>query len=77
MVVMAKPHRNPDELKKKIIEKGGSVKIDKPDSNWMTISLRIRNDILLEIANRLACRVGISRNAWILEALQEKLNREA
>lgn len=63
----------------KIIEKGGSVVSDKlkEEKKWSVFPLRIRYDISLFIEKCLETRVGLSKTAWILEAIQEKIKRES
>lgn len=62
----------------KIIEKGGSVSADKSvdKKEWRNILIRLRSDMIQELDNVLNKRIGLSRNAWILEAIQEKLRKE-
>lgn len=60
----------------KVISSGGHVAADhqQKKESWTSIQLRISNDMIEEIASILKeKRVGLSRNAWILEAIQEKL----
>lgn len=66
-----------DELEK-AISQGGHVAADnRKNEEWTIIQLRIANkminDIGLIIKDK---RVGMSRNAWILEAILEKLKKE-
>lgn len=57
-----------------IINRGGDVAADKMDKKeWCNFTLRIRKDLLAQIGEELEERVGISKTAWILEAIQEKL----
>lgn len=58
------------------LEKGGSVIEEKKPREWVNFDLRIRGDLLRSIELKLKSRVGLSRTAWILEAIQEKLKRE-
>lgn len=60
----------------KFIEKGGEVKADKVTNEWVKICLRIQQKMLNDIAIEAEKRPGIKRTVWILEAIQEKLNRE-
>ncbi len=43
---------------------------------WLHFTLRIRKDLLEDIEKVLEKRIGISKTAWILEAIQEKLKTE-
>jgi predicted house-cleaning noncanonical NTP pyrophosphatase (MazG superfamily) len=57
-----------------IISKGGAV----PSSNapeWTSISMRITKGLIKEIDENVKPRLAMTRTAWILEAIQEKLNR--
>lgn len=58
-----------------IINRGADVTADKMDNKkeWCNFTLRIRKDLLTQIGDQLEERVGISKTAWILEAIQEKL----
>ena len=61
-----------------VIEKGGNVAADKeiPQKvEWKSFNLRLRDDISDQIDEALLDRVGLSKTAWILEAIQEKLKR--
>jgi hypothetical protein len=44
---------------------------------WKSISLRIPSDLLCEVDFFVKKRVGMSRNAWILEALLNKCLNES
>jgi predicted HicB family RNase H-like nuclease len=59
------------------IAKGGQVSSEKDSSNkleWTNFTLRIRKDLSEKIDVVIADRIGISKTAWILEAIQEKLS---
>lgn len=60
-----------------VIDKGGEVAGDRTDQKkkWVFFSLRIRKDILNNIEEALQDRIGISKTGWILEAIQEKLQK--
>ena len=60
-----------------LIEKGAKVKEDRMAEirKWIIINVRITETILKEVDKCKSERVGISRTAWILEAIQEKLKR--
>jgi hypothetical protein len=63
----------------KLILKGAPVKEDeKADDEKRNsyLNFRIPTDLLKRVDEELKERIGISRNGWILEAIQEKLRRE-
>ena len=62
-----------DSLKYEVISRGGHVKEDDKSEEWTCISLRISKGLLERISGSLLKRIGLTRNAWILEAIQEKL----
>lgn len=66
-----------------IVNKGAPVKedinhIETRDNvdKFKVITLRFPESFLKRIDNANKKRTGLSRNAWILEAIQEKLERE-
>ena len=62
-----------------VIEKGGNVAADKQISQkteWKNFNLRLRDDISDQIDEALLNRVGLSKTAWILEAIHEKLKKD-
>ncbi len=66
-----------DEIDR-LISKGALVKEDvkeKKTKKFSNINFRIPTDMLNQVDETLQDRVGISRNGWILEAIQEKLKR--
>ena len=67
-------------IKKKverIISKGGDVASDKEPKKYKSVLLRIPADFLNLINEEVKKRVGLNRNAWILEAMQEKRERQS
>lgn len=59
-----------------MIGQGGHVAADNQQKKegWINIQLRISTEMIEEIGAILKeKRVGLSRNAWILEAIQEKI----
>lgn len=60
----------------KVIAQGGHVSADQKKDGWISIQLRLSSEMIESIGATLKERVGLSRNAWILEAIQEKLKRE-
>jgi hypothetical protein len=59
----------------KIINKGESVNIDSKNKKKKNILLSIPIFLLEDIDNLLDDRPGMSRNALIVEAIQEKIKR--
>jgi len=60
----------------RIIEKGGEVKSEGAlEENSKVISQRINLAVLAEVDEVVKKRHGLSRSAWIQEAIQEKLKR--
>ena len=63
------------------ISKGGSVPHDPPPDDERAearINFRLPGDMLAEVDAAIRQRrIRISRNTWLLEAVQEKLDREA
>lgn len=51
------------------------LKIDKP--NWKTIALRIPIEIFEAVDEKVKERAALTRTAWILEAIQQKLKAES
>ena len=71
MVIKSKVERMQDE----IISKAGSVVADLEKDRWVVVSLRLTKKLIEQIEEDKKDRIGISRNAWILEAIQEKIKR--
>ncbi len=70
--------KNENELDK-VISQGGHVAADNQQKKegWINIQLRISTEMIDEIASILKeKRIGLSRNAWILEAIQEKTRND-
>jgi hypothetical protein len=62
----------------KYISDGGEVRADLTNrKNKKTIALMMPVDFLSQMDSMIRSRVGLSRNAWILEAIQEKIERES
>ena len=58
------------------IDKGAPVSSDVSQNcakEWTNFTLRIRKDLSQKIDNTIENRIGITKTAWILEAIQEKL----
>ena len=59
-----------------VIERGGDVKDDAvPSKKFMILSQKVRMDALEKVDAAVAARPGLTRSAWIQEAIQEKLKR--
>ncbi|MGH8549655.1 MAG: hypothetical protein ACRERU_13850 [Methylococcales bacterium] len=85
MAITKKPRANPqpDEAKvQALINKGGSVAATEPEPEaepeFSSVLLRLPVDMLQEIDASVKRRrpVRISRQAWIIEALHERLKAE-
>jgi len=60
----------------KIIDNGGEVKSDtEPSRHYKVLCQKVRLDILKQVDRAVSERPGMNRNAWIQEAIQEKLKR--
>jgi hypothetical protein len=61
----------------KLLSKGAPVREDvaeeKEESKWTHINFRIPTDMIKKVDEALKDRVGISRNGWLLEAINDKL----
>lgn len=64
-----------DEIDK-IIAKGGNVTSDTIPNEKTQVNVVMKKSFLQLIDEKVEAREGLSRNAWILEAIQEKLKRE-
>lgn len=65
-----------DKDRQEIISRGAKVTSDVKQILFKMIPLRIPEKMLDNIEKSLEDRPGLSRNAWILEALKEKLDGE-
>jgi predicted HicB family RNase H-like nuclease len=72
MVIKKKINNTSDQLK--FITEGGTP--PKKEKSWSAVALRVPTEMLEVIATLREDRPGMNRNAWILEALQEKIKRE-
>lgn len=66
---------------KSIISRGGEVRSDRnenaeEEATSVQINLRTPPILVDRIEKALKKRIGLSRNAWILEAIQEKIKRD-
>lgn len=66
-----------EEAREKFIMGGGLVAEDvkKEKEEWSKVLMRIRSDVLRKIDKLVEKRMGLTRTAWLLEAIQEKLVR--
>jgi hypothetical protein len=74
-----------DKLRDEVISRGGHVVADRAEESqersvakkkeWMTFGLRIKVSMLDQIEREVEKRAGISKTGWILETIQERLNR--
>ena len=69
-----KPKRSEAEIDK-MVAKGALVREDvkETDKRSTHLNFRIPTEMLKKVDEALKERVGISRNGWILEAIQDKL----
>lgn len=77
MAIVPKPKVNEADITK-LIEKGGSIAEDKPQKEFYNTVLRIPAELMEPIDASIKRRrpVRISRNQWIIEAINEKILRE-
>jgi predicted HicB family RNase H-like nuclease len=61
-----------------IIQKGGNVSADKhhKETKVHIFSLRVPDVLNDSLELAVKNRIGLSKNAWVLEAIQEKLKRD-
>jgi len=66
-----------------IVNKGAPVKEDAKqedkkvkEEKWKLVPIRMPEKLIRELDDKIEKRLGLSRNAWILEAIQEKINRK-
>jgi hypothetical protein len=77
MGVKAKKQKKTDQsIRHEIISRGGHVTKDLEKKVNYTYCLNLPQRLNIEIMDKLKDRLGLSKNAWILEAIQEKLKRE-
>lgn len=76
MTIKRKIEKESIDLSKhnEMIMRGAQVVADKekPKTKWTTICLRITNEMIEQIDKEKS--IGTSRNAWILEAIQQKIS---
>lgn len=60
-----------------LIDRGARVKEDNKETEkkWSHVNLRMPTQLLSNVDEALEDRIGISRNGWLLEAIDEKLKR--
>lgn len=79
MVVNKKFDKNDSSMDAlKYISQGGNVRADMEitTEEWKTISLRIPVPLLQSVDGKVKQRAALTRTAWILEAIQQKLKAE-
>ncbi len=65
-----------ERKRREFIERGGTVSSD-VKSEWTNINFRLKTDMIKKIDDIIKTkRIGLTRTGWILEAIQEKFNRE-
>lgn len=69
--------REPLNIEKLIMKGAGVAKDNEKERRWTHFCLRIPTDMVEEIEASLSRRIGIQKTGWILEAIQEKLKRDA
>jgi hypothetical protein len=79
MAISRKPQKNTaasEAAIKAVIEKGGSIAKDNPDSEKKNLQLRLETDLINQIDEiRKKRTIPPSRHTWILEAIHEKLQK--
>lgn len=75
MAFMKKLDKIDDKKIQKFIDKADKEPVEKKQE-WKNILLRIRQDLLKDIDIQVENRIGMNRTAWILEAVQEKINKK-
>lgn len=79
MALAKKPKKVDEAQIEAIINKGGTVGEEEPKrkstskKKLQRVHVRIPESFLEEIDEAVEKRIGMSRNSWILEAIQEKL----
>jgi len=79
VTISRKPQKNTaasEAAIKAVIEKGGSIAKDNPDSGKKNLQLRLETDLINQIDEiRKKRTIPPSRHTWILEAIHEKLQK--
>jgi hypothetical protein len=83
-MAVRKPLKKEEVDVEALISKGAEVikdntdKMDKKEKMaWKMLNLRIPESMLEEVDKLVEERIGMSRVAWILESIQEKLKRSS
>jgi hypothetical protein len=81
MAVTRKPKRPDEASVQRLINKGGTAAAAKPpndDANLFSVLLRLPADMVAQIDEAVRRRrpIRISRQAWIIETLHERLSHE-
>jgi predicted HicB family RNase H-like nuclease len=76
-MILEKKNKKEIEDPIKIISKGGHVSEDLKSNKYSfkNINLRLPEDMFHAIDDYVEKRIGISRNGWILQCLDEKLKQ--
>ena len=76
---MKKIEKPDEKAREEFISKGSQSPADikkKDENEWTNILVRIKKSALNDINERLKRRMGMKRNSWVLEAIQEKLDAD-
>lgn len=78
-LVEKKPESNEPNIEE-LLSKGAPVRedmveVEKEESKWTHLNFRVPTQMLKKVDEALKDRVGISRNGWMLEAIDEKLKK--
>lgn len=77
MVLKAKIEKKQSEEKvKEFILKGSEIPTEKTKKMWVTAYIRMPIALVENVDELRKDRPGISRNAWILEAIKEKIEKD-
>jgi hypothetical protein len=76
-----KPSEDLEKAREEFIRGGGLVasdvkKEEAKNEEWTKLSLRIKISAIDEIDSKLENKMGLTRTGWILQAIEEKLERE-
>lgn len=80
MVLMRKIQKNEEkdseELERKRQQFISNAEKKKVNKEWIKILLRIRNDFIEYIDESIKGKINATRTSWILETIQERIQRE-
>ncbi len=63
-----------NQLREEIISRGGQITQEEKAQERTQINLKINRNFLDKVDDAVKMCEGMNRNAWILQALQKKLN---